>query len=331
MISLSLSCLWIMRLSVVFGTRANDFSLPHLKRIFYCLYEQTFHDFQVFVVCDRMFQNKKEYDLFYDDLKIKLKDTSSILDKVKFITNLNSDFIPQSLGGASYVRNFGIKSVNTELIQLFDDDNAFDPTYLEQAVTYYDQQKRQEQTEVVICSTMYYRDTAIIQNQGFSTFCYWQSRPIVHYLWEKKVSEIQMFSGNWLLWNTEIFASVAYDEQIAWIAEDLDFTLSLHERWVKLFTYADLIVRHYERDKALLEHSWIGFQKQAYQKSRNRFLFVYKHGNFWNKVTFWCLGLPGCLAWLSVKAIIWWGKERWEIVWGLFGGCREGWRLVRKK
>ena len=142
-----------------------------------------------------------------------------------------------------------------------------------------------------------------------------------------------MFSGNGLLGNAEVFRSVGYDEEMAWIAEDLDFTLSLHERGVKLFTYADLVVRHYERDKARLEHSWIGSASQAQQKARNWFLFVDKHGKFWDKVQFYLVGLPGCLVWLSVKAILYGGKERWRIIGGLFRGCREGIKILdsRKK
>jgi hypothetical protein len=39
------------------------------------------------------------------------------------------------------VRNFGLQQVDTELVQLFDDDNGFDPTYLEKAVKTYDEMK----------------------------------------------------------------------------------------------------------------------------------------------------------------------------------------------
>jgi hypothetical protein len=123
-----------------------------------------------------------------------------------------------------------------------------------------------------------------------------------------------MFSGNGVLGNAQLFQSVLYDEEIAWIAEDLDFTLSLYEKGAKLFSFAELQVRHYEREKSFLEHAWIGFPRQARQKSRNWFLFVYKHGRFWDKVAFWCVGLPGCLVWLSLKAILYGGKERWKII-----------------
>ncbi|MDR0283074.1 MAG: glycosyltransferase [Candidatus Peribacteria bacterium] len=75
----------------------------------------------------------------------------------------------------SYVRNFGMKQARTELIQFFDDDNGIYEEYLERAVRYYDEQKKQARGgEVVICSSLYYRDTGELQNQGFKKFRYWQ-------------------------------------------------------------------------------------------------------------------------------------------------------------
>lgn len=88
------------------------------------------------------------------------------------------------------MRNFGLQHANTELVQLFDEDNEFDETYLEHAVKKYDEMKKLTGKEVVICPTLKWRDTEIIQNQGFSHFCYWQSRPIMHLLSEKKDVEI---------------------------------------------------------------------------------------------------------------------------------------------
>jgi GT2 family glycosyltransferase len=112
-----------------------------------------------------------------------------------------------------------------------------------------------------------------------------------------------MFSGNGLLGSRQLFRSIGYDERIAWIAEDLDFTLSLHEQGARIFAFADLAVQHYERDKTRLEQAWIGSYAQAHQKARNRFLFIGKHGNMRDKLAFLWIGLPGCMVWLSVKAV----------------------------
>jgi hypothetical protein len=143
-------------------------------------------------------------------------------------------------------------------------------------------------------------------------------------------AKIQMFSGNGLLGAKTLFQAVKYNEEIARIAEDMDFTLSLHERGAKIFVFPTLIVRHYEREKTFLEHSRIGSPAQAYQKARNRFLFVYHHGTYRNKCQFRGMGLPGCLIWLSIKALCYGGKQKRSLIRELFHGAWEGWKRTRK-
>ena len=104
---------------------------------------------------------------------------------------------------------------------------------------------------------MKYKDTSLIQNQGFSSFLYWQARPQIHRNQEALYEEIQMFSGNGIFGKREVLQSVSYDENIARISEDIDYTLSLHEKGVKLFCIKDLGNRHYEREKTLLEQARI--------------------------------------------------------------------------
>jgi glycosyltransferase involved in cell wall biosynthesis len=194
-----------MRLSVVLGTRGNAYAIPHLQRIFGALAAQTFQDFQVIVVVDRTFANEEEYKNFYQDVT----KNEQRFQKVKFFTHLNSSFLPPAHGSnASFVRNFGMQQVDTALIQLFDDDNAFDEQYLEQAVKKYDEMKKLTKKEVVICPTLQYKETQQIQNQGFSHFCYWQSRPVRNFLGDKQMAEVQMFSGNGLLGASQLFQSV---------------------------------------------------------------------------------------------------------------------------
>lgn len=217
------------------------------------------------------------------------------------------------------------------MVQLFDDDNGFDAEYLEKAVHYYDEYKARAHSEVVICATIQHRESGVVRNQGFSHFRYWESRPVRFFTAPQasEGAEIQMFSGNGLLGAAQLFQSVGYDEAIAWIAEDMDFTLSLWERGVKLFVFPELIVRHYEREKTLLEGVRIGTPAQAYQKAKNRFLFVWKHGSVRNKTQFRVLGLPGCLIRLSFKALLYGGKQRRKIIGGLFQGARAGRKQVR--
>ena len=179
--------------------------------------------------------------------------------------------------------------------------------------------------------SLYYRDTTQIQNQWFSHFNYRQSRPVIHLLNWKEKEEIQMFSWNWIFSLASTLKKTEYDEQIARISEDLDYTLSLYEQWVQLRVFSDLKVIHHERDKTKLEQARIWSYSQAKQKARNRFLFTKKHWDKWQLRQFYMCWLPWCLVWLSIKALIRWGNNRFKIIKWLFDWVKEWYNLTHKK
>ncbi len=315
----------MMRISVVCGSRARDKTL--LLSFLRMLDVQTFTDFDVNIVCDRNFTKSEESDFisFFQNQDLK------IINRTSFITNNNSDFDPNHDWWASYVRNFWLKQVKGEFIQLFDDDNEVTSDFLEKSLKKREEKTAETESECVILPSLYYRDTNQIQNQWFSYFDYWQSRPVLHLLNEKKEAQIQMFSGNWIFSKASTLKKAKYDEQIARISEDLDYTLSLHEKWIQLRVFSDLKVIHHERDKTRLEQARIGSYSQAKQKARNRFLFTKKH---WNKnqfYQFYLCWLPWCLIWLTTKAILFWGKDRFKIVKWLFDWVKEWYKLTHKK
>lgn len=93
-----------------------------------------------------------------------------------------------------------------------------------------------------------------------------------------------------------------YDEEIAWIAEDLDFVYRLSKQ-AKILTFADLQVQHREREKTILEQARIGNPASAEQKIKNIFLRHKKHANFFQRVLFVCWSSRGITSWLSLKAL----------------------------
>lgn len=203
------------------------------------------------------------------------------------ISEKNSDFIPQSPGGASYVRNQGTLAARGDYIQLFDDDNEVDEDYLALALSYHQQFKEQYGREVLITPSLMWRDTDQVQNQGFAGYNYRLARPQIHFLApDQEYAEIKMFSGNGILGAREIMQQTLYDEQIAWIAEDLDFVYSIWKQGYPIVVFADLKVRHRERDKNYLEQAWIGTPRSAQQKIKNIFLWVKKHANSKEKLIF---------------------------------------------
>lgn len=313
-----------MQISVVCGSRANNTTL--LVKFLGYLDKQTFQDFDVNIVCDRKFMKIEEEDFlsFFESQGL------DILERTHFLTNNNSDFNPDHKWWASYVRNFGIQNAKWEFIQLLDDDNEIEPDFLENCMKKWKEFTEKTKSECIILPSLYYRDTDQIQNQWFSHFDYRQSRPVLHLLNWKEYEQIQMFSWNWIFSKASTLRKAKYDEEIARISEDLDYTLSLYEQWVQLRVFADLKVKHHERDKTRLEQARIWSYSQAKQKARNRFLFTQKHWNKKQLFQFYICWLPGCLLRLSIKAILYWGKDRFKIIKWLFSGAREWYQLTHK-
>lgn len=314
-----------MKISVVCWSRANDKWL--LLKFLQSMDAQTFTDFDVNIVCDRNFTKAEESDFlsFFDEQDL------GIIERIHFFTNNNSDFNPDHKWWASYVRNFGIQNAKGEFIQLFDDDNEVDPRFLEECLKKWETLTAETSWECVILPSLYYRDTNEIQNQWFSHFNYLESRPVLHLLVWKEKEQIQMFSGNWIFGRASTLKKAKYDEQIARISEDLDYTLSLHEKWVQLRVFADLKVKHHERDKTKLEQARIWSYSQAKQKARNRFLFTKKHWNKSQLFQFYVCWLPWCIIRLTAKAILWWGKSRFKIIKWLLDWVKEWYNLTHKK
>ena len=302
----------VMKISVVIATRSNDHAILNLQRLFKSLKNQTSPLFEVLLICDRVFQ-QDEFLSFQNAFSEFLESDFPL----KLITNLNSSFSPQSPWWVCSARNFWISLAKGDFIQLFDDDNEVDPCFLSEELSYYALLHQQYQTEIILCPTLKYKDTSLIQNQGFSSFLYWQARPQIHRDQEALYEEIQMFSGNGIFGKREVLQSVSYDENIARISEDIDYTLSLHEKGVKLFCIKDLENRHYEREKTLLEQARIWNYEQVKQKSRNRFLFVKKHGNLFQKILFFVIWLPWILLWLSIKILRYAGDQKKNLFKGL--------------
>lgn len=319
-----LSWIFIMKISVVCASRAGDKNL--ILNFLKMLDAQTFQDFDVNIVCDRKFTKSEESDFlsFFEVQDLK------IMKCTHFFTNNNSVFNPDHGRWASYVRNFGVQNVKAEFVQLFDDDNEVESDFLKKCLKKREEITAETKSECVVLPSLYYRDMDQIQNQWFSRFNYRQSRPVIHFLKWKEKWQVQMFSWNWIFAKASTLKRAEYDEQIARISEDLDYTLSLYEQGIQLRVFADLKVKHHERDKTKLEQAWIGSYSQARQKARNRFLFTKKHWNKNQLFQFYVCWLPGCLFRLSIKAILFWGKERFRIVKWLISGVREWYRLVHE-
>ena len=324
------------KLTIVFPTRPN---IHNIKWLLGSLDAQTFQDFKVIGIIDSRLTQKE-----FDELKNQaLEWLKNIQDRVHFISNVNSGFIPQN--GVSYVRNYGIKLSDTEFVNLFDDDEILKPDYLQKSFEVYDailnevknlkkysssqsssEWQMQTKWQFVLVPKLMFRQTWKIQNEWFDYYNFWTSRPHqFHFTDGQKFAQIQMYSGNSLFWPTKIFQEVLFDERFDFVYEDLEFTYRIHKAWYPIFISSELEIYHMERDKTLLEDAWIGSEFQCYRKARHRMRFVRKNATTIQKIQFYLLWfwaqplrLISKILRLAPK------KERKILIWALVRGTIDG-------
>ena len=306
------------KLTVVFPTRPN---IQNIKWLLWSLDKQTFQDFKVIVLIDSKLSDK---DL--DDLKREALDwLKNIKDKVNFISNVNSNFVPHKW--VSYVRNYWIKLADTEFLNLFDDDEILKPDYLEKSFEIYEKilKEKKELKEFILVPKLMFRQTWQIQNEWFDYYNFWTSRPhSFHFKWEK-FSQIQMFSGNSLFGPTKIFQKILFDERFDFVYEDLELTYRIHKAWYPIFISSELEIYHMERDKTILENAWIGSEFQCHRKARHRMRFIKKNATNIQKIKFYLLWFWAQPLRLTFKIIRFASTKDWKIlIWALIRGTKDG-------
>lgn len=305
------------KLTVIIPTRPN---IDNIQWIFHSLDIQTFQDFKVILLIDTKLTAEEFEKLKQESIKwIK-----NIQNKTFFVSNINTDFVPQS--GVSYVRNYWIKLADTEFVNLFDDDNElFDSHYLQKSFDLREDiknlplQKLFKNDMFILVPTLMFRKTWYIQSQWFDYYNFWTSRP--HALWLKKnqqFAQVQMFSGNWIFGPTKIFQEILLDERLDFVYEDLEFTYRMHKSWYPLFVTSKLLLYHMERDKNILEHARVWSQFAAYRKAKHRIIFIKKNWTLLQKIQFYILWFRAQPLRLSFKVLIYakW-NEKFKIIWSI--------------
>lgn len=289
------------KISVVIPSRWN---IDNIINIFWCLKDQNFQDFNVYLIIDSKLDEQWFEFLkssIINKLQLNNQDFSKWVwlwdKKYNLISNLNSDFDSQIGEWASYVRNYWLNLAAWEFINFFDDDIIFDNDYIQKSLDYRNSFKTQLWKDFVLTPSLMYRKTWKIQNQWFKRYIFRQSRPQINFLKDKKpvwsadrFGFIQLYSWNSIFAPSSLLKQFQFDVDINFVAEDLDFTYSIHRAWYPIIVLADLKVYHMERDKTILQQARVWDSLSAYQKWKNRIIFVRKHWNFLQKLiffTFW--------------------------------------------
>lgn len=304
------------KLTIAFPTRPN---LHNIKWLLWSLDSQTFQDFKVIILIDSVLSQKE-----FDDLqKESLKWLKNIKDKINFISNINSDFVPQKW--VSYVRNYWIKLADTVFLNLFDDDEILKPNYLEKTFKIYNSIKNKWAEQFILVPKLMFRQTWQIQNEWFDYYNFRTSRPhSFHFKWEK-FAQIQMFSGNSLFGPTKIFQKILFDEKFDFVYEDLEFTYRIHKAWYPIFITSELEIYHMERDKTPLEHARVWSEFAAYRKARHRMWFIKKNATKLQKIQFYLLGFRAQPLRLTFKIIRFAPIKNWKtLIWALIRGTKDG-------
>ena len=285
-----------------------------MKSMIEYLQRQSFKDFEIVFVVDRHIAVWN--NVYIDEWNIR------------YITNLNSSFRTQRddkepmIGwNASMLRNYWIKAAQGEFILLMDDDERFEDDYLEKYFHFRDIYRSRIWKDIVLCPTLMYRTTGIVQNYGFSHYNYWMSRPVLAMMKDKEWISVQMYSWNSLLAPAHIFRKHLFDERLDFVAEDLDFTRGITFAGIPIIVLRDLQIWHMERDKNRLENSRVWNKYSAYRKAKHRRIFVQKYASFTDKIKFYLLGFLGQAGRLALKVLIF-GKwsPRWKIICAIVRG-----------
>ncbi len=283
------------KISIVIPSRWN---IDNMLNIFWCLQKQAFQNFNVYLIIDSFLDldwYQKIQSTLIKKFNLNPQDFSQgnwVRDrKYNLVSNLNSAFGSHKGEWASYVRNYWLNLASWEFINFFDDDIIFDDSYLQQSLDYWTSLKNKLSKDLVLTPTLMYRQTWQIQNQWFKRYIFRQSRPQINFLKDKNSDFIQLYSGNSLFAPSSLFKQFQFDTDINFVAEDLDFTYSIHKSWYPIIVLADIKVYHMEREKTLLQQARVWDPLSAYQKWRNRIIFVRKHWNIRQKILFFCFGL----------------------------------------
>ncbi len=291
------------KISVIVQSRWSD--LINMRRSVSCFLKQTHKDKELILIIDQIFTE--------DSYQKWLKDIFGleIHESIYIFSNLNSKFMHNNV---SAMRNFGATQAKGEYILFMDDDEDIHADYLTKTIEYRKKLKLVLWKDFVLTPTLMYRHTGEIQNQGFSHFNYWLSRPIGCVLGQRDYARIQMYSWNSLFAPAYIFQENHMDERFDFVYEDLAYTQYLHSIHYPIIVTNKIKIYHMERDKTKLEQAWVGNPTQAYKKAKHRMLFVRKFATWRQILQFsllWFLGQP---LWLTFKVIFYKTPKKLEVI-----------------
>ncbi len=262
--------------------------------------------------------------------------------------------------GASYVRNYGRKVVQTPSMIFVDDDNSFEHDFAEKLA-----KQRDDHPDAIIVPTQYQgQSSEIRQNVVADGFSYRMCRPkritteeierikewknerllsdsnslslnpsishLSHHSLRDSLIPITFASSNCLSWPTAVFAKYPFDESIPFSYEDIIMTWQMSTGGVSLFLDTTIPIYHYHYNRSKAALFYIDTPLRAYYKSKHRILLVQTIAQRRSdRFLFWSIGLVGQMGWLIMLIILYCPvrDRRWCIS-GVLKGTRDGMQVV---
>lgn len=215
---------------------------------------------------------------------------------------------------ASYARNIWRSMAQSEYIYFLDDDNQFSSDFFARTVAEFLSQKQEFKTDIVYSPTIIRRNSQTIQSQWIKAyhFLVWRPEPVLFSWWKQKiVTKLRflfpmssLYKNHWdyirvvTIWGNSLFSSkrifekYQFDEKMSFVYEDLDCLYRITKAGIPLIVSKKTWIHHMEVDKNRLQQSFLATPKSAFQKSKNRIVFIKKNATTFQKIVFYCLWLP---------------------------------------
>ncbi len=267
---------------------------------------------------------------------------------------INRKVIAKKPGGrddASYARNLWLKEVTSDYMYIIDDDNIFAQDFFARTIAEYLTLKQEYKQDIVFSPTIMWRDTERIQSQWIKAyhFLLWWPEPVIFSGWKSKIVAAFRFvfrlpifykstadyvrvctiGWNSLFWPKEYFLQNQFDERMWFIYEDIDCFFRMTKKGIPLLVSKKTAIQHMERDKTILEHSFLATPAWARNKAKNRILFVKKNATTLQKIWFRCLWFPVTSFMTVLFLLVRWGNIRYKLLYNYIEWIKQ-WIKLQK-
>lgn len=233
---------------------------------------------RVFILYDKAtsYEDFQEYSAGVDHNTPK-----SLQKRIIIISEHTADF--RAWQWVSYVRNYWILCVQTDYLLSVDDDNTFEPNFIQSFLSY----TRQLKNPSILIPTEHHQWR--IRSRGYRWFSYFLGIQLpCKKQWQ--LVPIQFAASNCLFGPTTLFEHIQFDPQMKFVYEDFDMTRRVTKLGYGLYV-TDTTISHNMQPKTPLQETYIDTPFRAQQKAQNRVLFVRKNATVRQRMIYSLFGI----------------------------------------